>query len=80
LQECFGMRETPTVCEGKVGVLMHLLSPGFKPVQVTTDLRSFWSGAYFDVRKEMKIRYPKHSWPENPLDAEAVRGVRGQKV
>ncbi len=76
LQECFGMKETPTVNEGKVGALMHLLSPGYKPVQVTNDLKSFWRGAYFEVRKELKIRYPKHYWPENPLEAEAVRGVR----
>jgi ATP-dependent helicase HrpB len=55
---------------------IHLLSPGYKPVQVTTDLRSFWQNTYFEVRKELKRRYPKHSWPENPLEAEAVRGVK----
>jgi len=79
LQECFGMADTPKVNEGKIGVLMHLLSPGYKPVQVTEDLRSFWSNAYFDVRKELKVRYKKHYWPENPLEAEAVRGVRRVK-
>ncbi len=76
LQECFGMEDTPKINEGRTSVLMHLLSPGYKPVQVTTDLKSFWNNAYFEVRKELKIRYPKHYWPEDPLQAEAVRGVR----
>lgn len=76
LQECFGMTDTPCVDNGKRRVLMELLSPGFKPVQLTQDLRSFWNGTYFDVRKEMKRRYPKHHWPDNPLEAEAVRGVK----
>jgi len=75
LQECFGLLDTPTVDGGRRKVLMELLSPGFKPVQLTSDLRSFWTGTYFEVRKELRIRYPKHSWPENPLEAEAVRGV-----
>ena len=75
LQECFGMQETPTVDNGKRKVLMELLSPGYKPVQLTQDLKSFWDNAYFDVRKEMRRRYPKHSWPENPMEAEATRGV-----
>ncbi len=76
LQEVFGMLETPRVNGGTVKVVMHLLSPGFKPVQVTSDLRSFWEITYFEVRKELKRRYPKHAWPENPLLAEPVRGVR----
>lgn len=76
LQECFGMEDTPTVNDGKQPLLMELLSPGFKPVQLTQDLRSFWNGTYFEVRKELKRRYPKHYWPENPLEAEAVRGVK----
>lgn len=67
LQECFGMTDTPRVDNGTRPVLMELLSPGFKPVQLTQDLRSFWSGTYFDVRKELRRRYPKHAWPENPL-------------
>lgn len=66
LQECFGMTDTPCVDDGKRPVLMELLSPGFKPVQLTKDLRSFWQSAYFEVRKEMRRRYPKHFWPENP--------------
>ena len=76
LQECFGMDSTPCVNDGKQPVLMELLSPGFKPVQLTQDLQSFWQDTYFEVRKELKRRYPKHDWPENPLEAEAVRGVK----
>ena len=79
LQECFGLAETPTVDGGKRPLLMELLSPGFKPVQLTQDLASFWNGTYFEVRKELKRRYPKHYWPENPLEAEAVRGVKRKK-
>lgn len=76
LQECFGMQETPCVNDGKQPVLMELLSPGFKPVQLTQDLSSFWKGTYFEVRKELKRRYPKHFWPENPLESMAVKGVK----
>lgn len=67
LQECFGMTDTPTVNDGRVPVLMELLSPGFKPVQLTTDLSSFWQSTYFDVRKELRRRYPKHAWPDDPI-------------
>lgn len=76
LQECFGLEDTPCVDNNQRPVLMELLSPGFKPVQLTQDLRSFWQGTYFEVRKELRRRYPKHYWPENPLEAEAVRGVK----
>lgn len=76
LQECFGMERTPCVDDGRQPLLMELLSPGFKPVQLTQDLASFWKGTYFEVRKELRRRYPKHYWPENPLEAEAVRGVK----
>lgn len=76
LQECFGLSETPRVNNGKQPLLMELLSPGFKPVQLTQDLASFWKNAYFEVRKELRRRYPKHYWPDNPLEAEAVRGVK----
>jgi len=79
LQEVFGMLETPTVNQGNIKILMHLLSPGFKPVQITSDLNSFWNNAYFEVKKEMKARYPKHHWPENPLEAEPLRGVKRKK-
>lgn len=76
LQECFGMTDTPHVDNGARPLLMELLSPGFKPVQLTKDLRSFWTDAYFEVRKELRRRYPKHYWPDNPLEAQAVRGVK----
>lgn len=76
LQECFGMTDTPRIDDGARQVLMELLSPGFKPVQLTQDLHSFWSTTYFEVRKELKRRYPKHHWPDNPLEANPVRGVR----
>lgn len=76
LQECFGLTDTPCVDGGKRRVLMELLSPGFKPVQLTQDLSSFWATTYFEVRKELRRRYPKHYWPDNPLEAEAVRGVK----
>ncbi len=78
LQEVFGMTDTPKINDGKVSVVMHLLSPGFKPVQVTSDLRSFWDNTYFEVKKELKRRYPKHAWPDEPWTATAVAkgGVR----
>ncbi len=76
LQEVFGWISTPSVNDGRVKVLMHLLSPAYRPVQVTQDLRSFWQNTYPNVRKELKIKYPKHSWEENPLTAQAVRGVK----
>jgi len=76
LQEVFGLLETPTVNEGRTKVMLHLLSPGYRPVQITQDLQSFWHNTYPEVRKELKIRYSKHHWPENPWTAEAVRGVK----
>lgn len=78
LQEVFGMTETPTVNNDNP-VLMHLLSPGFKPVQVTSDLKSFWDNTYFEVRKELKRRYPKHEWPDDPWKAQPIRGVKKRK-
>ncbi|MDN3204460.1 ATP-dependent helicase HrpB [Algoriphagus sediminis] len=79
LQEIFGMTETPSVNNGKEKILVELLSPGFKPVQLTKDLESFWASGYFEVRKELKRRYPKHEWPEDPLNATAVRGVKRKR-
>ena len=79
LQEVFGLEDTPTVNQGKMQVLMHLLSPGFKPVQVTSDLRSFWSNTYFEVKKELNQRYPKHAWPADPHQAVAIRGAKRRK-
>ena len=66
LQDCFGMTDTPCLDDGRRPVLMELLSPGFKPVQLTQDMRSFWQTTYFDIRKELRRRYPKHQWPEHP--------------
>jgi ATP-dependent helicase HrpB len=76
LQEVFGMLETPCIGNGKTPLLMHLLSPASRPVQVTRDLKSFWATGYFDVRKDLRGRYPKHHWPENPLDAIPSRGIK----
>ena len=67
LQDCFGLLETPRLDDGRRPVLMELLSPGFKPVQLTQDMAGFWRTTYFEVRKELRRRYPKHSWPEAPL-------------
>ncbi len=69
LQELFGMRDTPYIGNGKIPVTIHLLSPASKPVQVTKDLKSFWEKTYFEVKKELKGRYPKHYWPDDPLNA-----------
>ncbi len=76
IQELFGMEETPTINEGKTHLLIHLLSPGFKPVQITSDLKNFWNETYFEVRKELKRRYPKHFWPDDPWTADAIKGVK----
>ncbi|MEQ1581277.1 MAG: ATP-dependent helicase HrpB [Steroidobacteraceae bacterium] len=70
LQEVFGMTETPMLGGGKVPVTMQLLSPARRPVQVTRDLESFWTRGYADVKRELKGRYPRHYWPDNPLEAE----------
>jgi ATP-dependent helicase HrpB len=69
LQEMFGCKETPRIAGGTVPVMLHLLSPAKRPVQVTKDLASFWAKAYPQVRKELRGRYPKHHWPEDPLAA-----------
>jgi ATP-dependent helicase HrpB len=66
LQDFFGMKQTPTVAHGKVPLVVQLLAPNQRPVQVTTDLVSFWKNLYPQVRKELSRRYPRHSWPENP--------------
>lgn len=66
IQDCFGLHDTPRLDRGKRPVLMELLSPGFKPVQLTQDLQGFWTNTYYEIRKELKRRYPKHRWPDNP--------------
>jgi ATP-dependent helicase HrpB len=76
LQEVFGLLATPRIGGGRVPITFKLLSPAQRPVQVTRDLASFWRGAYAEVRKDLRGRYPKHYWPENPLEAQAVRGSR----
>lgn len=72
LQELFGLADTPRLADGRVPVLFHLLSPARRPLAVTDDLRSFWDGPYREVRKEMRGRYPKHPWPEDPWTAQAT--------
>ena len=76
LQECFGWAETPRLAGGRVPVLFHLLSPAGRPLAVTADLASFWSGPYAQVRAEMRGRYPKHPWPEDPWDAAPTRHTK----
>jgi ATP-dependent helicase HrpB len=69
LQELFGWLDTPRIAAGRVPIVLHLLAPNYRPVQITDDLRSFWSTTYFQVRKDLRVRYPKHAWPEDPLTA-----------
>jgi ATP-dependent helicase HrpB len=76
LQELFGLEVTPCIAGGKVPLLIHLLSPARRPVQITQDLAAFWKGSYHEVRKELKGRYPKHHWPEDPLQAQATTRIR----
>jgi ATP-dependent helicase HrpB len=76
IQELFGLTETPRVGGGRAKVLLHLLAPNYRPQQVTDDLASFWENTYPLVRKELRGRYPKHSWPDDPLTAEAIRGPK----
>jgi ATP-dependent helicase HrpB len=76
LQELFGLAETPRICDGRVPLTLHLLSPAGRPLQVTRDLRGFWDRTWPEVRREMKGRYPKHPWPEDPWSAEATHRAR----
>ena len=76
IQELFGLRDTPRIAGGRVRVLLHLLAPNYRPQQITEDLASFWANTYPLVRKELRIRYPKHSWPENPYEAEPICGAK----
>jgi ATP-dependent helicase HrpB len=79
LQEMFGLADTPTVAEGRIPVLVHLLSPAGRPVQVTQDLRGFWNSGYVQVKKELQGRYPKHPWPDDPWKAVPTRETKGRK-
>ncbi|MBK5275199.1 MAG: ATP-dependent helicase HrpB [Desulfuromonadales bacterium] len=76
LQELFGLAETPTIADGRVGVLLHLLSPAGRPIQVTLDLKGFWDGSYHQIKKELKGRYPKHPWPDDPWSALPTRRAK----
>ncbi|WP_241191160.1 MULTISPECIES: ATP-dependent helicase HrpB [Deinococcus] len=76
LQELFGLADTPTVNAGRAPVLLHLLSPARRPVQITQDLRSFWQSGYFEVRKDLRGQYPKHPWPDDPWTAQATRATK----
>ncbi|ROH92976.1 ATP-dependent helicase HrpB [Stagnimonas aquatica] len=72
LQEMFGASDTPTVCDGRVKVVLHMLSPGRKPIAITADLAGFWARSYFEVKKDLRGRYPRHPWPDDPLAAQAT--------
>ncbi len=80
LQEVFGLEATPRIGGGRVPITFKLLSPAQRPVQVTRDLASFWRGAYADVRKDLRGRYPKHYWPENPLRSGACQRRAAAKL
>ena len=76
IQEAFGWAATPRLADGRVPLLLHLLSPARRPAAVTADLESFWRTGYPAVRAELRGRYPKHAWPEDPWTAPPTRGVR----
>ncbi|WP_251964657.1 ATP-dependent helicase HrpB [Salinibacter ruber] len=78
LQELFGRTETPRIADGRVPLTLHLLSPAQRPVQITQDLEGFWRGTYHEVRKDMRGRYPKHYWPEDPIDAPATHTTKAR--
>jgi ATP-dependent helicase HrpB len=79
MQEVFGLADTPRIAGGRVQLTLKLLSPARRPMQITRDLAGFWRGSYAEVRKDMRGRYPRHYWPENPLEAEPVRGLRPRR-
>jgi ATP-dependent helicase HrpB len=79
IQQMFGCKETPTVAGGKLPVLIHLLSPAQRPIQITSDLAAFWQTTYREVKKELAGRYPKHYWPKNPLEAQATNRAKRRK-
>ncbi|HYQ92324.1 MAG TPA: ATP-dependent helicase C-terminal domain-containing protein, partial [Candidatus Competibacteraceae bacterium] len=76
LQELFGLAETPRIANGRVPVTLHLLSPAQRPIQVTQDLRNFWENTYAEVKKELKGRYPKHPWPDDPWSEPPTRRTK----
>ncbi|MBM3539903.1 MAG: ATP-dependent helicase HrpB, partial [Alphaproteobacteria bacterium] len=76
LQEMFGLAQTPAIAGGRVPLLLHLLSPAHRPVQVTKDLAGFWAGSYKEVRRDLRGQYPKHYWPDDPLQAAPTRRAK----
>jgi len=80
LQELFGLASSPTVAAGRVNVLLHLLAPNHQVVQVTGDLASFWNTTYAQVRKDLRGRYPKHAWPEDPWTAPPTARAKRRAV
>ena len=80
LQELFGATETPTIAGGRAPVTLQLLSPAGRPIQITRDLASFWRQGYFAVKKDLKGRYPKHYWPDDPLTAAPTNRVRPREA
>jgi ATP-dependent helicase HrpB len=78
LQEMFGYQGKPSICNGQIDLMLHLLSPARRPLQITQDLPHFWAHSYFDVRKDMRGKYPKHNWPDNPLESEATRFTKNK--
>jgi ATP-dependent helicase HrpB len=76
LQEMFGASKTPCIADGQIPLVLHLLSPAMRPLQVTSNLETFWREVYPEVRKDLRGRYPKHSWPENPFAIIAHRGTK----
>jgi len=79
MQEVFGLADTPRIAGGRVPLTLKLLSPARRPMQITRDLAGFWRGSYAEVRKDMRGRYPRHYWPEDPLQAEPLRGLRPRR-
>jgi ATP-dependent helicase HrpB len=78
LQEMFGYQGKPSICNGQIDLMLHLLSPARRPLQITQDLPHFWASSYFEVRKDMRGKYPRHPWPENPLESEATRFTKNK--
>jgi ATP-dependent helicase HrpB len=76
LQELFGLADTPRIAKGRVPVVLHLLSPAQRPIQVTQDLRGFWERTYPEVKKELKGRYPRHPWPDDPWNAKPTHRAK----
>lgn len=76
MQELFGLKDHPSVCDGRLPLILELLSPAQRPIQITKDLPGFWQGSWADVKADMKGRYPRHPWPDDPTAAEATRRAK----